>query len=457
MLNACGMNKGKEISPIHNISSGRAIGESVTGGAIVNQSIAEQSYYKDDIKTDTTETKSKFTTIIDETGNKSTLKLDKRNINFDDISVSPSMSWFGDVVWSQVYKNHYYYAYLSKNDHDDEYTIYKDYGEKVGSFIVDYSKYNLAYSNYTIALCIYKDIFYIIIEGSFLTGLIEHTGSTMIVRQIGTIDFTQKKPVIIHNVFNFSNHSVASGWTNVNLKSCMPYTFYHNEIYFKSIDTLSIIRMKERSEKKEICNYKKLGKNMDGHLFFMDNKIYYGIEKGKTVKLYCYNLNKNSRQMILEYNRKDKSKNIIDIEIDNMYIYSQEYIIPLNGGKMVKKPVQYLYGNAFVHNEKYIFYLDRNYKLHKVDKKNLQKDKVISKEKFFSVDCTEKELYLRKYEKKWYENRGYKSILGNYAEGDEKYNFNPEDADSDDIVDEEMDIYIMNFDGTDLRKIWKIK
>ena len=136
-----------------------------------------------------------------------------------------------------------------------------------------------------------------------------------------------------------------------------------------------------------------------------------------------------------------------------MYIYSQEYIIPLNGGKMIKKPVQYLHGSAYVHNGKYIFYLDKNYKLHKVDKTNLQNDIVISEEKFFSVDCTEKELYLRKYDKKWFENSGYKSILGVYAEGEKKYDFNPEDTDSDDIVDEEMDLYTMDFDGTNLRKI----
>ena len=446
------MDKGVGVSPNHNVSSGRAAGESATGGAIVNENFTGQSDNREDTKTDTKEMERR-STVIDETGKKCTLKLDGSSKDFDDISVSPSASWFGNVVWSQVYKNHYYYACLSKNEHNDEYTIYKDSSEKVGSFIVDYSKYTLAYSNYSIALCIYKDTFYIVIEGSFATGLIEHTGSTMIVRQIGTIDFTQKKPVIIYNVFNFSNHSVASGWTNINFKSCMPYIFYRNEIYFKSADTLSLIRMNESSEKKEICNYKKLGRDLNGHLFFMDNKIYYGIEKGKTVKLFCYNLNENSRKKILEYNRKDKSKNIIDIEIDNMYIYSQEYIIPLNGGKMIKKPVQYLHGSAYVHNGKYIFYLDKNYKLHKVDKTNLQNDIVISEEKFFSVDCTEKELYLRKYDKKWFENSGYKSILGVYAEGEKKYDFNPEDTDSDDIVDEEMDLYTMDFDGTNLRKI----
>ena len=97
---------------------------------------------------------------------------------------------------------------------------------------------------------------------------------------------------------------------------------------------------------------------------------------------------------------------------------------------MVRKDME---DYPFAHNDKYIFYIDSKYKLHRVDKDNLQKDKIISKKKFWGVYCTNNELYLKKY----------------YKDMEDFFNKKEEESESDPRLFR-VGIYVMDFDGKEI-------
>ncbi len=452
IFRACNMDKEVEVSPNHNVSSGRAAGESATGGAIVNENFTGQSDNRGDTKTDTKEMERR-STVIDETGKKCTLKLDGSSIDTTDyVGVSPSACWFGNIVWSQVYKNHFFYVCYKYMDNGYEYSVYKDKGEKLGAI-------TLQYDSSLVNLCIYKDKFYIVLDANLGGYLGEYRPSSVsIVRQIGTLDLNEGKMKVIYNVYNYEGHP-RDGWSLANFNYYMPYIFYGDKIYFVTKDkegdwTLALLGMDERTKKEIVCKYDKINtKHITEKLYFMNHKIYYGEQKGQKIKIYCFDLENCEKSTVLSFHCKKDRNASLGVQIDESYLYCDDYIIPINGGKIVKKSLQYLSEDSFVHNSKYIFYLDTKYKLHRVDKGNLQKDTVVSNNKFFSADCTENELYLKGYDKKWFESDYYKSLMGRYAEGEKEYDYDIDDCTAYEVDNEEMVLYTMDFDGANLRKI----
>ena len=97
------------------------------------------------------------------------------------------------------------------------------------------------------------------------------------------------------------------------------------------------------------------------------------------------------------------------IYVDEDYIYCSELAIPRHGGKakkVLKDAVvcpEYWYGNRsgsrfFSSNSKYLYYLDKNYHLKRYDKRT-GSVKGYGKEKYMSVDCTEKGVYVKNIKK----------------------------------------------------------
>ncbi len=443
-LTACGIKSELEKSPAPSSISGSAVSENATSENIFGE---EDITKQDGGKTDSEDTakgaKSKPPTIIDERGEKCTLKLDRSSIDADDVGTIPSSCWFGDVIWNQVYKNHFYYVCYEWADDGYEYILYKDRGEKLVTFRFPY------YSSDDIDICIYNNRFYLVLPG---------VDGQHIRERIGTLNLNTGEVSMVHNVTDFEKSYPL--WSRGNFNYYDSYIFYGDKIYFVGNDknfkrSLITWNIAENFERQTVCNYDKIRKDQDstGNLFFMNHKIYYGVQKGQEMKLYCFDLENCKKELILSFHCKKERNVSIDVQMDESYLYCEDYIIPINGGKIVNKPLQYLSGDSFVHNSKYIFYLDTKYKLHRVDKKDLQKDKVISNKKFFSVNCTENDLYLKKYDKKWFEADFYKSLMGDYAEGEKEFNYDIDDCTADEVDNEEMDLYTMDFDGTNLEKI----
>ncbi|MBO5486891.1 MAG: hypothetical protein J5988_08205 [Eubacterium sp.] len=396
LLNACGTNNKKESSSTPTPASPGAVSGNAVSGNAVSGSAASGAVVSEGMEK--TEKEAKTVTVTDETGEKCTLKLDRSRIDFSDVGVTPSNCDIGNVVWNQVYKNDFYYVcYTGKTNFRDEggfdamYTIYKNHGQMLGVFMLGNDEFPGHYW-YTPDMCIYKDRLYCFLNDD---GIGQHDNI------IGYIDLRQKKPIILYNV-----HTNVATFIPIHVYGSNFYDtyseriIYGDKIFYEGKDrnftaSLFSLNMKQGNQKEVITKMKTV--QSESNWFLMDGKIYFVVEKGKLVSLYSFDLESKRKTKILTYNCFKKLKGDPRIEIDEQYIYSQKFIIPLKGGKMVRKDLHDDY--LFVHNDKYIFYIDSKYKLHRVDKGNLQKDKIISKEKFCSVHCTDKELYLRKYDK----------------------------------------------------------
>ena len=126
--------------------------------------------------------------------------------------------------------------------------------------------------------------------------------------------------------------------------------------------------------------------------------------------------------------------------MDETYIYCQEFAIPRKGGEMrplLRNAEEYWGGQfAFSTNRKYIFYLDKKYQLHRVDKKT-RKDVKLSKKKWMSVYATDEKIYLVEYDE---------DIVGAYWQEDEG------DVVQDHDYPGENALYCMDFQG-DMKKV----
>ncbi len=93
------------------------------------------------------------------------------------------------------------------------------------------------------------------------------------------------------------------------------------------------------------------------------------------------------------------SNDSVLLSVDDDYIYCQDMAIPRKGGKMqplLKSALRLKYGGTVLlsSNKKYIFYLDKKYRLHRIDKRTGQ-DVLISEKKLMSVQCMENQIYVK--------------------------------------------------------------
>ena len=162
----------------------------------------------------------------------------------------------------------------------------------------------------------------------------------------------------------------------------------------------------------------------------------------KTATIYSYDMASKMEKQVLVYKRKKKyDSDYVSISIDEDYIFCQEYMIPRSGGKMIpilKNARKNSYGIAdYSFNEKYIFYIDKNEKAHRINKKT-KKDNIISKRNVAGIDCTEDKIYIRVRDKKWHSIK------------------EPNDPDDSwDIYNDYADqLYCMDLDGDREKRIW---
>lgn len=101
--------------------------------------------------------------------------------------------------------------------------------------------------------------------------------------------------------------------------------------------------------------------------------------------------------------KKRRIKDKVKIQIDQDYIYCGDYLIPLSGGPIQiidnkNKKIDYSY------NEKYIYYIDEKFYVHRVDKKMTENNSIINQVKAMKVDATDQSVYVQGYDRDLFED-----------------------------------------------------
>ena len=338
--------------------------------------------------------KPKSVTVTDETGEKHKLKLGE----IDEADVGVRFGTASFMRASQISDGHYYYLHVGKGGKN---TIYRDKKMEVGTFFVregEISGFAKVGADYF--ACISHDE---IDPESFDIENMTY--------DIVRIDLaTQSVKVLLGNCawdgyrgeiqINSGHIIFYGGKMYYDSRTDVPVELagYTPGAFLLSRDLKNI-----EQENKMICT--KQMKRAKPYLTFVDGKILYGIKKGKKVSLYMFDLETKEQTKVVEYKSKrayvryqyDDVTDGVPLSVDGDYIYCQDMAIPRRGGKiqpLLKSAVQYSGRILFSSNKKYIFYVDKKYHLHRIDKRTGE-DNLISKKKLMSVQCMEDRIYVK--------------------------------------------------------------
>lgn len=351
--------------------------------------------------------KIKSVTVTDETGEKHKLRLGA--LDETDVGVSFCTSDF--IEASQVSDGHYYYLHEGGGG---KYTIYRDKKIVVGTFfvregtVIGFAKAGTDY---------FAQIMHV--EEDPISFDVEN-----ITYDIVQIDLAAKDvEVLLKNCAEYDN----VGEQRINVDDII---FYKGNMYYDSrTDARQLIPeggyepgafLLSRSlgnveqESKMICTEQM--NEAKPYLTFADGKILYGKQKGKIVALYMFDLETKEQTEVVRYKRHKAyvlyatlSNDSVLLSVDNDYIYCQDMAIPRKGGKiqpLLKNALRNKYGGEviFSSNKKYIFYLNKKYELHRIDKKT-GGDILISKKKLMSVQCMQDQIYVKELRHGYWDER----------------------------------------------------
>ncbi len=374
--------------------------------------------------------KGKPVIVVDETGKEHILKLDHMSMKYVKREF-PCMRF--PTNYSQVVNNHYYFL---RADGKRNYTVYRDKGEKVGKFSLK--------KGIIIDFTYYRNKFYAVVSKNYH----KYTGRTKLVE----IDLKN------HNIREV-NYLVHKDKNKKGLVALMLYRGAY--FYYDKKDNVWVYDLEgSRATIQNLCSNEMLKGPC------IDDKIYYVRVSDKKMKIFSYDLKSHKREKILEFEGIDKKEveegeYLFDLEFDSDYIYCNGYLIPRKGGKIVrlsngdgknKRIPEYLLdyyrplASHFIYNKNFIFYIDNEERVHRMDKITLE-DVIISdpdKNKIYAMDirCTATGLYVQ----------NYKDIVsmdyGMDNEGLDYYECTTEIATS-------CDLYYMDLNGEHIERIWK--
>lgn len=370
--------------------------------------------------------KQQYPEVVDGTGVSRQLKLGE--VDTDDVGYTFDFMGFASD-YSQVVDGHYYYL---RTDGLGNYTVYQDKGKKVVRFTIgeDY------YVQYFVK---YGEGFYAFVkESDFNYG---ELNNTLVSIDAKTGDVTKIKDMTVEVAVD------ESWWPG-------RAVFYRDSFYFEDYSDyyspdyhgvrevgrgrLACLHLDERLEKERFPLTSRMESMKEKPILtFIDGKIYYGNQQDRKVTLFSYDLESGEEKEVFCYERTDleQTTSLIDIKMDEDYIYCQDYMIPREGGKMEQMP-QNISSQDLTPNGKYIYYTDGKSRLHRISRKT-QKDVVICDDiQVSGFDYTEDGIYVEETNKAWLER---------------------EDEESwDDWADPRSNnLYFMDFDGKNRKKIWK--
>ena len=403
-LTACTAIRNNAGNDVLNPVTGSAItGSNITVSAVSGSTVSAVAVSGAAVKEDKKRVKKgkkKICFVIDKTGKKRKLKLDAINTENAGVRFLPSDP---AGVYSQISDGHYYYL---KSDGQYNYTIYQDKGDVIGRFSFDIDT-DAAYNalEYFVR---YGTEYYAI----FVYGYDQGLGSILDDKYyLAHVDLKTEK---LEPLLELYDRTV--GYSTY---------LYQGEFYFEDLNTMEDkyyndweygdfvkIDLERGFSETTLPITDDMGQQLPC-LFFMDGKVYYGRQKGKKVTLYSYDLESQQEEKILCYEREkkyNKSEWGDDgntwLEMDEDYIYCQDYIIPRDGGEMIPLFRQArLFHNIegprempYAYNKRYVFYIDKKCKVHRYSKKTSE-DVVISDIKAMDVKCTEDSVYVQEYDK----------------------------------------------------------
>jgi len=366
--------------------------------------------------------------VVDETGKEHILKLGHMDMK-DAGHEFPFMLY--PTNYSEVVNNHYYFL---RADGKRNYTVYRDKGEKVGKFslkegIVKYFTY-------------YNNKFYALVAESYY-----EYGQTKLME----IDLKNQNMVEV-------NYLTQKGKKKKDSDPLMLYKGAY--FYYDQKDNVGVYDLEgSRSAIQNICSDEMLKGPC------IDDKIYYEKISGKTMKIFSYDLKSHKREKVLEFEGKHKKDveegdYLFRLEFDSDYIYCNGYLIPRRGGKIVRisygdrKKIRipdylseyYPLASYFIYNNKFIFYIDVEKRIHRMDKATLE-DIIISdpdKNKIYAMDirCTDTGLYVQNYK-------------ATVSMDDDESNDDNDFYESDSEMKTSCDLYYMDLNGEHIEKIWK--
>ena len=446
-------------------------GETETGGAVSDapETVAGVMMGETGIGKRKNKEKRTVRTITDPNGKKRKLKMGKVNIKNEGVkfcvAIPPS-------EYAQVYDGHYYYL---RSDGFRNYTIYRDKGKMVGQFSLK--------NGYVGYFTKYGSDFYAIIYDQYIYKTKKDWEAVEypeigIHEKLAYIDLKKKEAVLLRDVKGF--------WDCCLYENSFIYKNEKTEGYEKSsiTDEKTKISLPTPGRSGEYKLYYEELKLVDGKWYFGTTDLY-----DEAVTLWSLDLKSWKREKLICYELKKRKFDGVDFEdvflgMDNDYIYTMDYIIPLTGGKMIKLPGR-VWGETVCSNKKYIFYIDEKFRIHRFCKKNMNHT-IINGIQAVNIRCTDNCIYVAGYNKKYYGN-----YFGNYLkykdeeepesdDGDiytEEADANDEDEyfDKEDLIDysrkkakrklkvnnkenpDSFDLYCMDLDGNHRTRLWKGK
>lgn len=179
-------------------------------------------------------------------------------------------------------------------------------------------------------------------------------------------------------------------------------------------------------------------KKASPYLSYINDKIFYAVNEGEKTSLFSYDLKKKKEQCFLKLPGGENDKTDF-VRFDKDFIYYGKYMISRKDKKTFH--VFKSGDKNVISNEKYVFYLDKTNKIHRLDKQN-KHDIIIRKKPATEISCTEKNLFARVRNKK-----AYTKCVRDAADADE-FADNCEDFYSDNL-------YCLDLQGREENKIWK--
>lgn len=323
--------------------------------------------------------------------------------------------------YAQVADGHYYY--MRQTGENNRYTVYRDKGKKVGSFKYTYESPGWGYRWNAFGWH----------EGKLYVKFSDEDDHMI---KIGVVDFKQESIKTICTC-KFPASTIDVSWMDVYL--------YQNKIYANYVMKVKA-RYIRKVKEYELSSGNLLNTFSDpGLINIADGKIYYTAYQGKGKKqiitFRCRDMATNKDKKVFRCTMPGKSYYFDELIMKGKEIYyyrtygeyeytsALAYSIPSFGGKMQQIGKGEI--RNFVYSNKYYFYIDKKFRLHRQNRKT-GKDKIISGIKAVKVDCTQKGLYVQKYDK-WFDKDGFEDANDDYTPA----------------------LYFMNFKGKNVKKIAK--
>lgn len=295
--------------------------------------------------------------------------------------------------YAQISEGHYYYMRMVD---DNKYTIYRDKGEKVGSFDIG--------DDWLDGIIKYKSKFYV-----SLGNEIEYLPNG-IVKKLAVVDFsTTSVKILCEYLFNADDK----------------FTFYNDTIFYygdpdfenQDFTYSKIFAMDLNGRKISAIHYP--NHKDDEYIWgeqIIDGKFYYLKTDRDDGEIYGFrkDIVEGKEEMLFRVqptlNNPDDIENIyFQFERDGIYWVDtnspqeDRYKIITTDGKMkkIKSKKQKKYDRYdMIYHAPFYFYIDERNRIHRWDKET-DHDKVISPIKAMEIHCTKQGLFVRQYDERW--------------------------------------------------------